>query len=596
MQTPDSAQRSSPLDHHYSGEHPLRTLAYLFRPDRRRLILAVAVFSVKHIPVWLLPLITANIIDVVVDHKPVDELWYNAGALVFVLMLNFPLAVLYARLMSSSIRRMGRELRSALCRRMQYLSIGYHARVSAGVLQTKVVRDVEAVEQMTQQSADMGLGAIMTLLGGVVVIGFRTPVVLPVFVVVVPLAALLVRRLRSRIRTNNEAFRLEIERLSSRVGEMTTLIPITRAHGLERTALHRVDNTLERVLSAGFRLDVLNGRFGSLSWILLNTMAVGCLHGLGARRVLRPAGHLGRRRRDAQQLLHGPHRLTDHPDEPDAGHRQGPGVGAFGRRGPPGPRPGVQRGQDIGRPRRGANRLPGDGFTYPEGTEPSVSGFDLTVRPGETVALVGASGAGKSTILNLLIGFIRPSRGRILLDGTDMAGLDLRTYRRFLSVVPQESILFEGTIRENVTYGLEGGADEEALRRALLAAPTRWSSWSGCRTGLDTVVGQRGARLSGGQKQRLAIARALIRDPRILVLDEATSALDNTSEGLIQDALSRLVEGRTVFVVAHRLSTIQNADRIIVMDRGRIVEAGSHHELLARGGAYATTLQPRRSG
>ncbi|MYV51282.1 ABC transporter ATP-binding protein [Streptomyces sp. SID3212] len=595
MQKPEAAHRPGPLDHHYSGEHPLRTLAYLFRPDRRRLLLVVAVFTVKHIPVWLLPLITANIIDVVVEHRPVSELWYNAGALVFVLALNFPMALLYARLMSASIRRMGRELRSALCRRMQYLSLGYHARVSAGVLQTKVVRDVEAVEQMTQQSGDLGLGAIMTLLGGLVVIGFRTPVVLPVFLVVVPLAALLVRRLRSRIRTNNEEFRLEIERLSSRVGEMTTLIPITRAHGLERTALHRVDNTLERVLTAGFRLDVLNGRFGSLSWILLNTLAVGCLTGSA---VVAYYGWMGISAGDVVMIstfftaltaslmtlmnltpiiskgLESVRSVGEVLQAPDLESNEG--------------KTSVERVE-------GRIDFEGTGYRYPEAAEPSVRGFDLSVRPGETIALVGASGAGKSTLLNLLIGFIRPTEGRILLDGADMASLDLRTYRRFLSVVPQESILFEGTIRENVTYGLADGEDEAALRHALDAANAT-EFVDRLPDGLDTVVGQRGARLSGGQKQRLAIARALIRDPRILVLDEATSALDNRSEALIQDALARLVAGRTVFVVAHRLSTIRNADRIVVMEHGRIVEMGSHQELLARGGSYATTLQPRRSG
>ncbi|MFF2521177.1 ABC transporter ATP-binding protein [Streptomyces liangshanensis] len=595
MQKPEAAPRPGPLDHHYSGEHPLRTLAYLFRPDRARLLLVVAVFTVKHIPVWLLPLITANIIDVVVEHRPVSELWFNAGALVLVLALNFPMALLYARLMSTSIRRMGRELRSALCRRMQYLSLGYHARVSAGVLQTKVVRDVEAVEQMTQQSGDLGLGAIMTLLGGLVVIGFRTPVVLPVFLVVVPLAALLVRRLRSRIRTNNEEFRLEIERLSSRVGEMTTLIPITRAHGLERTALHRVDRTLERVLTAGFRLDVLNGRFGSLSWILLNTLAVGCLTGSA---VVAYYGWMGISAGDVVMIstfftaltaslmtlmnltpviskgLESVRSIGEVLQAPDLESNEG--------------KTSVERVE-------GRIDFEGMGYRYPEAGEPSVRGFDLSVRPGETIALVGASGAGKSTLLNLLIGFIRPTEGRILLDGADMASLDLRTYRRFLSVVPQESILFEGTIRENVTYGLAGGEDEAALRHALDAANAT-EFVDRLPDGLDTVVGQRGARLSGGQKQRLAIARALIRDPRILVLDEATSALDNRSEALIQDALARLVAGRTVFVVAHRLSTIRNADRIVVMEHGRIVETGSHQELLARGGAYATTLQPRRSG
>jgi ATP-binding cassette subfamily B protein len=233
----------------------------------------------------------------------------------------------------------------------------------------------------------------------------------------------------------------------------------------------------------------------------------------------------------------------------------------------------------------GGFRFEGVDFGYPDADAPALRGFDLDVRPGETIALVGASGAGKSTVLNLILGFHRPTGGRILLDGQDMAELDLRSYRRFVSVVPQESLLFEGTVRDNVGYGLPD-ADDAAVRRALADA-NALDFVERLPDGLDTVVGERGARLSGGQRQRLAIARALIRDPRVLVLDEATSALDTRSEHLIQQALARLVRGRTVFIVAHRLSTIRGADRIVVLDGGEIREIGSHAELLASGGLYA---------
>ena len=198
---------------------------------------------------------------------------------------------------------------------------------------------------------------------------------------------------------------------------------------------------------------------------------------------------------------------------------------------------------------------------------------------------MGSSGSGKSTLLNLVLGFVRPTSGQILLDGADMQDLDMRTARRFVSVVPQESVLFEGTIRENIAYGMPQAEDAriiQALRdaNALEFVHDQPQGW-------DTVVGERGARLSGGQRQRLAIARALVRDPRILLLDEATSALDPESEELVKEALSRLMRGRTTLVVAHRLSTIRQADRIVVLERGRIVEQGSHDALLERDGRYA---------
>jgi ATP-binding cassette subfamily B protein len=546
---------------------------------------AVLAFVVKHSPVWLLPLITANIIDIVVERRPVSELGTNTAVLLGVLMLNYPTHLLYVRCMHGSVRRIGTMLRSALCRRLQELSIGFHARTSASALQTKVIRDVENIEQSLQQSADNGLAAIITLAGGLLVIGFRVPEALPVFLVVVPAATFLVRRLRGRLRSRNEQFRRQVEQLSSRVGEMTSLIPVTRAHGLERTAVSRVDGSLRQVLTAGIRLDLLNGHFSALAWILLQALGIGFLAGAalisyyswlpisagdvvmlstffttltGSMTMLMALTPIISKGLESVRSLG---EVLQAPDlEVNAGKAEVTAV-------------------------KGRLEFERVTFRYDGEGPPAISDFSLRVPPGETIALVGASGAGKSTILNLLIGFIRPGTGRILLDSTDMATLDLRTYRRFLSVVPQESVLFEGTIGENVGYGMDK-IDERSVREALKDA-NALEFVDRLPNGLDTVVGERGARLSGGQRQRIAIARALIRDPRILVLDEATSALDTRSEALVQEALDRLMRGRTVFVVAHRLSTVRGADRIVVMEAGRIREIGTHSELLRRGGLYA---------
>ncbi|SFJ52307.1 ATP-binding cassette, subfamily B [Streptosporangium canum] len=576
------------LDHRYRGEHPIRTLAYLFREDHLKLLAGVFAFLVKHSPTWLLPLITANVVDIVVGHRPITELWINTAVLLALLLLNYPFHLLYVRCLHGAVRRMGMGLRSALCRRMQQLSIGYHSRVSAAVLQTKVIRDVESVEQTTQQAGDMGLSALTMLAGGLVVIALRVPAAIPVFLVVVPAAAFLVMRMRTRLREDNESFRREVEKLSTRVSEMTTLIPITRAHGLEQDALHRVDGTLTRVLRKGLRLDLLNGSFGALAWILLNALGVAFLAGsaLVAYYQVIPitAGDVVMLTTFFATLTSAVTSLLSLTPVISRGLASVRSIGEVLQA------PDLEHnsGKDEVVSVRGEVEFRDVEFAYGEhGADdaPAVTGFSLTAVPGETIALVGPSGAGKSTVLNLVIGFLRPTSGQILLDGRDMETLDMRTYRRFLSVVPQESILFEGTIRENVTYGM-ADVSEDRVRRALRDA-NALEFIDRLPDGLDTVVGERGARLSGGQKQRLAIARALIRDPRVLILDEATSALDNRSEALIQEALARLVAGRTVLVVAHRLSTIRGADRIVVMRDGGIEEVGTHEELMRMRGVYA---------
>ena len=228
-------------------------------------------------------------------------------------------------------------------------------------------------------------------------------------------------------------------------------------------------------------------------------------------------------------------------------------------------------------------------FTYPGTTQEVLHGVSLHVPAGHTVALIGHSGSGKTTLCNLIARFYDPSVGSIHLDGTDLRSIPAERYRALLGIVEQDVFLFDGSIADNIAYGRREATDAEITAAAQAANAHEFIS--GFEKGYQTVIGERGVRLSGGQKQRIAIARALLSDPRILILDEATSNLDSESEQLIQRALVELMKGRTCFVIAHRLSTIRHADLIVVLEKGKVTETGTHDELVARGGRYLRMLQ-----
>lgn len=575
----------SSLDGLIDGDRPARSVLRLLARRPGRMTVAILAFAAKEIPLWFLPVITAAVIDVVAGRGDVSQvMWWFVVAAVLLLQ-NYPNHILYTRSFMTVVRDTGADLRNALAERLQSLSIGYHTRISSSIVQTKVVRDVENVELMLQQVTHPLLSATMVMIGAISMTAIAVPAFLPVYALAVPIAIGIRYAMRRRSHARNASFRREVETLSARVGEMASLIPVTRAHGLEQTAVTRVATGADGVRRAGLHLDMLNGHVASVSWVAMQLLGVGCLvlaatfsltgilpitpgevvllstyftlltQGLTQLLMLIPVGARG------LESVRSIAEVLQDPDlEQNAGKRRVDAV-------------------------TGDLTLAHASHRYAGAAEDALHEIDLRIPAGATVAFVGSSGSGKSTMLNLILGFLRPTGGRILLDGRDMQDLDLRTVRRFVSVVPQESVLFEGTIRENIAYGL-GDVDDARIERALRDA-NAWGFVQDQPQGWDTVVGERGARLSGGQRQRLAIARALIRDPRILLLDEATSALDPESEELVKEALGRLMIGRTTLVVAHRLSTVRQADVIVVLERGEIVESGTHDELLDRGGRYA---------
>jgi len=228
-------------------------------------------------------------------------------------------------------------------------------------------------------------------------------------------------------------------------------------------------------------------------------------------------------------------------------------------------------------------------FHYEGSDAPAIEHINLSVEFGEVIALVGKSGSGKSTLMSLVPRFYEPSEGRILIDGLDLKEVTLTSLRSQIAIVSQETVLFDESVRANIAYGRPDASEEEIIQAAR--AGYAWEIIEELPNGLDTLIGENGVTLSGGQRQRLAIARAILRNPPLLILDEATSALDTESERQVQAALAELMKNRTTLVIAHRLSTVQHADRIIVLDEGRIVEEGLHHELLRRNGVYSRLYQ-----
>ena len=579
-----NAAHVSEIEHRYRGENPFRTLLYLFEEQKFRVGMAFLIFSIKHSPVWVIPLITANIIDIVTSHGSTKALLINILILVLVTLQNWPLNILYVRFQSRAIREVENRLRSALVERMQQLTMGFYLRTNAGVLQTKIIRDVENIEQMVRSLSDGGFVAVNGTIAALLITGIRVPIFLPFFLVLGPIIGFLISRLRSKLNANNERFRGEVESMSARVNEMTTLIPITRAHGLEQSALESMYKSFGNVKSAGLKLDAFNAKFNAIAWVTFQMANVSCLATAGYFAL---KGEFGITPGDVVlltsffgQLIGSVILLTNLMPLISRGFSSITSLGEVIES------PDVE--QNSGKPLledvEGRVTFDQVTFQYPQSNVPAIANTSFEVKAGEMIALVGPSGSGKSTLINMVIGFLRPQSGRILIDGRDLSSYDLRSYRKHISVVPQESVLFDGTVFDNVSYGMPSVTDKQ-VRDALKAANAE-DFVNELPNGVETLVGEKGARISGGQKQRLAIARALIRNPRILILDEATSALDSQSEHAIQDALNTLMKSRTTFMVAHRLSTVQRANCILVLKAGKVVERGTHVELVGAGGLY----------
>ncbi len=568
------------------GKHeqkPLRILLSLYKGHYLQLVLSGIFFALKHACVWYLPVATAGVINIAsgTNDGGLSGILFYISIEIALVLINMPANYLYVHFRSLAIRNMEAGLRGALVRKLQQLSITYHKEMQSGRLQSKIMRDVEAIETLSQQLFTNILTILLNLIVAFAVTGMRSRTVLIFFVICGPVAALTMVAFKNQIKRTNSTFRKEMETTSAKVMEMVELIPVTRAHALEDEEIDKMENQLSSVAKSGYRLDIVQANFGAVGWCVFQVFQVLCLGFTGwlAFHGQTTVGDITLYQTYFSTIVNQISSFINLLPIISKGLESVNSVGE------------VLLANDIennkGKTKiksvRGEFDFQDLCFAY-DSSKPVLNHLNLHVAQGETIALVGESGAGKSTVLNMVIGFNKPDSGRVLLDGVDMSTINLHTYRQHIAVVPQTSILFSGTIRDNITYGMDN-VSQKKLDEVIEAANLR-GFIDGLPEGLDTVVGEHGGKLSGGQRQRISIARALIRDPEIIILDEATSALDSISEKEIQEALNNLTKGRTTFIVAHRLSTIKGADKIAVLRDGHCTEYGSYDELMELKGEF----------
>lgn len=561
-----------------------KILMKIYKSNALQIFLSLVLFIIKACPIWIIPLVTSYMINLVTEggEGTVRHMTIIIVILFLLILQNIPSHVLYARYTDKMLRRISGGFRSTLIRKLQHLSVTYHKEIETGKIQAKFVRDIEAIEFLNNQIVKNVVPIILELFIYIGITVSKSVTVTLFFLCVIPINVLLVYVFRKNMRYHNSVFRKENEHISAKLSNMLEMLPLTKAHGLEDEEIESLQKDINTLKDKGLAIDRTNAYFGSWSWVMARSLSALCLlftsilafnKKIAVGDIVLYQSYFSSITGYVQNLLNIYPQITKGFDSLSSVSE-------------------IMLSDDI-EDNRGKIRLryvhgtvhfDNVSYSYPNTDKKVIDNLTLHVEPGECIAFVGPSGSGKSTIMNMIIGFLKATEGTLSIDGKPMEELNLSDYRHFISVVPQNSILFTGTIRENITYGLKK-VDPKVFDRVIELANIKEFA-DKLPKGLDTVIGEHGDKLSGGQKQRICIARALIRDPKILILDEATSALDNISEYQVQKAINELIKDRTTFIVAHRLSTIRDADRIVVLDEGRCVECGTFDELMAKKGKF----------
>ncbi|MBM3604059.1 MAG: ATP-binding cassette domain-containing protein [Alphaproteobacteria bacterium] len=554
------------------------------RPYRGQVVLALLALVATSAISLILPLAARRVVDNFDDGAGLLDEYFSAGLIIVVgLALGTALRYFFVTRLGE---RVVADIRKAVYARVITLSPAFFERVMTGEILSRITTDTTLIQSVVGSSLSIALRNMLILAGGMAMLAWTSVKLTGLVLLIVPAILipiiLLGRRLRGLSRQNQDW----IAASSGTASETLLAAQTVQAYTAEARSISRFDSVTDRSYDVALARITTRAVMTAIVIFLIFAGVIGVLW-IGARDVREgamTAGQLvqfviyailvagstgalseiwGELQRAAgaterlAELLSAEDELTD-PAQPCA----------------------------LPQPLRGQIALEGVSFRFPTRPDaPALDNIDLTIRPGETVALVGPSGAGKTTVIQLIQRFWDPRQGRVTLDGIDLRDLARVDLRSQIALVPQDPVIFAASAADNIRLGRPTASDAEV--QAAARAAHAHDFIAALPQGYDTALGERGVMLSGGQRQRVAIARAILRDAPILLLDEATSALDAESESLVQAAVSRLAEGRTTIVVAHRLATVKKADRIVVLDQGRIVAEGTHEALVAQGGLYA---------
>ncbi|MBB3772417.1 ATP-binding cassette subfamily B protein [Angulomicrobium tetraedrale] len=565
---------------------PLKALWPLIRRYRGRASAAFVALVVAALATLVVPIAVRRMIDFGFDVEHAGFIDRYFGVMIGVVaVLAVASAARYFLVMTLG-ERVVADLRAQVFAHLLTLDGGFYDQAKSGELISRLTADTTQIKSAVGASASIALRNIVLFIGAAVMMVITSPWLSATLFVAIPIIVALLIGAGRGVRKRSREAQDTLAEASAYAAEAIGAVRSLQANTAEQAAARRFDGEVEhaftaasdavraRALLTGVAIFLIFASVVAILWaganaVLAGSMTAGTLGQFVLYAVLAASGlgQLGEVWGEISQAAGATERIAELLDETPRVTRPATPLA-------------------LPQPPRGEVRFENVAFAYPTRPDlPALTGVSLTVKPGERVAIVGPSGAGKSTLFQLLLRYYDPASGRVEVDGVDIAKADPQAVRARIALVPQDVAIFASSIRENIRLGRPEASDAEVEEAGRLARADEFVAR--LPEGWETPVGERGVTLSGGQRQRLAIARAILRRAPILLLDEATSALDAESETLVQQALDRSMQGRTTLVIAHRLATVLSADRIIVMEHGRVVEEGTHHSLVAQGGLYA---------